>query len=179
MPSHQPTTRQPSPNPSQEPTLEPSLHATPNPTAQPVHPNSTQTYPTASPTAQPVHTNATQTYPTASPTKMPPGLPVASPTSAPRNHCPSGYTLLDDTCYGTEAEDLSATWSECQALCSDAGAEMLCIDDSDQWDAFTSAFGSPNIWLGRNNMADGGTFVWDGDCTSTYDHDFYVNDYRK
>jgi hypothetical protein len=77
--------------------------------------------------------------------------------------------------YGYLACGTTKSWSEAEDFCKSAvGTELARIDDDTEnanaVEAIVDAFDSANVWIGANDMATEGTWLWADGSAVTYTH---------
>jgi hypothetical protein len=78
---------------------------------------------------------------------------------AEATHNSHTYTLLT-----------ASTWCEAEAAAVKLGGHLVTIDDGDENSFVWSQFGSSDreLWIGYNDMATEGSFVWSSGAASTF-----------
>jgi len=84
------------------------------------------------------------------------------------SYCPGGTTSTNnDKCYWDGGS--STSWDVCETYCSGLGRKMVCIDSSATLSFVVNTFSASTIfWIGLNDIATEGDFVWSGGCISSF-----------
>lgn len=56
----------------------------------------------------------------------------------------------------------------CETLCASKQASMLCIEDITENNLLSTSHPAATVWMGINDFATEGTYVWPAGCTSTF-----------
>ncbi|XP_061181229.1 perlucin-like [Saccostrea echinata] len=81
--------------------------------------------------------------------------------------CPNGFVRHDDSCY--HILRIQATWAEGRMYCHAYGTKLVSIETQEE-NAFLvhylksihGQFHSPRFWIGATDIAETGTFIWEG-----------------
>ncbi|XP_069140520.1 perlucin-like isoform X1 [Argopecten irradians] len=79
--------------------------------------------------------------------------------------CPDGFSKHGGSCY--KAVRIKATWAESDVYCHSAGADLATIETAEEQhyleghlSAIAGAFDPPQFWIGGEDFAEEGTWVW-------------------
>ena len=82
--------------------------------------------------------------------------------------CKAGWIQYKSNCYNFNIQ--SSSWLDCNSLCTDLGASMLCITDAstNSWVANQIGSNTP-AWIGLSDLPEqNGNYRWVQGCSSTY-----------
>jgi Lectin C-type domain len=148
------------PTPLKVPTNKPSRFPTIKPTSAPT--GAPTIKPTGAPTSKPT------VSPTRHPTKVPTHAPSQVPTSNPTTTCPGAGAALQHGGHLYSAVSSAApgfTWNEANAAaqglsCCGAAGHLATIADAAENDFIRLNLGGVQGWIGFNDVAIEGSFVW-------------------
>ncbi|XP_035247102.1 macrophage mannose receptor 1 [Anguilla anguilla] len=85
------------------------------------------------------------------------------PTKPPDSHCDAGYILYRDNCYHFESESLK-NWQDADAYCITQNGHLASFSSQEEL-SFLTAHMTHSSWIGLNDIAVEGQYVWSDGTT--------------
>ena len=82
-------------------------------------------------------------------------------------NCSPGWKIFDGNCYKLSKTNL--TWAEAEQECKSEGSHLVSIESKEE-DGFVRNLGGKRFWIGGNDLAGEGTWVWADSSPLTYDN---------
>ncbi|XP_064088323.1 integumentary mucin C.1-like [Macrobrachium nipponense] len=133
----------------------------------PVVDNEPMTTTTAAPTTTSTTTAPTTTSTTTAPTTTTTTTSTTTTTTtpAPVFVCPNGWSRFADSCYLVSS--VKGSWESGEKYCKNIGGSYVTISSSAEQNYLKSLV-RDNTWIGYNDRAKEGTFVWSSGENSSY-----------